>query len=86
MSGWRQITCQEREDLVTRLGRSYNGFSAESGIGVLASKTDIDGEYGTPEIYTEWGRKATDEPVLRDYRWPNSDRPCEHYVPEGSTS
>ena len=79
---WRQITCWEREALVDRLGRSYNGFSAESGIGVHAGRTDMGGRFGEPEIYTEWGYRDGDErPVLRDHRWPDSDRPCEHYVP-----
>ncbi len=77
---WRQVNCQERDALIDRLGRSYNGFSAESGIGVFSSLTDIDGEYGPPEIFTEWGYRVTDVPVLRDYRWPGSGRPCEHFI------
>jgi hypothetical protein len=83
---WQQITCDEREALVDRLGRSYNGFSDESGIGVLSAFTDMDGwRSGTGRAYvlTEWGYRATETPVLRDERWPNSDRTCEHYQWEG---
>lgn len=77
---WVEISCPEREELIDRLGRSYNGFSAESGIGVLSSKTDLDGEYGRAEVFTEWGYRETDVPVLRDIRWPKDDAPCEHYA------
>lgn len=82
MKGWRQITCQEREALIDRLGRSYNGFSAGSGIGVHAASTDM--SHGGL-IYTEWGYRDDDErPVLRDYRWSGDTQPCEHYIPETS--
>lgn len=73
---WRQITCLEREALIDSLGRSYNGFNDASGVKVLAAFTD-------PEsyIFTEWGYDYA-RPVLRDERWPNSDRDCAHHVPE----
>ena len=54
---------------------------------VYASHTDIGGEHGAPEIYTEWGIKDHEVPVLREYRFlpyveGQPDRkPCEHYVP-----
>ena len=76
---WTPITCQQREALVDQHGRYYNGFSTESGIGPLASRTDLDGEFGAPSVFTEWGWAATEQPLLRDYRWPDSDRACEHY-------
>jgi hypothetical protein len=76
---WVQITCREREALVDRIGRSYNGFSRESGVSVIGSRSDLGGEYGPPEVYTEWGYDDG-WPVLRDCRWPGSDRPCEHYA------
>ena len=79
MSEWVQITCQEREALIDRLGRSYNGFAQESGVGVHASSTDM-----SPGglVFTEWGYRNGDErPVLRDYRWNDCEQPCEHYVP-----
>jgi hypothetical protein len=75
---WVQISCTEREALVDEKGRSYNGFSEESGIGVLSSITDPDGTYGRSRVFTEWGYDY-DRPVLRDERWPNSDQPCEHH-------
>lgn len=79
-AGWQRISCSEREELVDRLGRSYNGFSAESGICVLSSKTDPDGLYGAPEIVTEWGRRDTEEPVLRESVRPGVEGGCEHFV------
>lgn len=55
---------------------------------VLSSKTDLDGLYGKPEIFTEWGTD-NETPVLRDVRWPGPQagdllpspdaKPCEHY-------
>lgn len=62
----------------------------------ISSCTDLGGEYGDPSIFTEWGDRTTEEPVLRDQRWPpryttqdmseyaaQSDvRPCEHYLNE----
>jgi hypothetical protein len=77
---WMPISCAEREELIDRLGRSYNGFSGESGIGVLSSKTDLDGEYGRAEVFTEWGYRGTEVPVLRDIRYTKDDAPCEHYA------
>jgi hypothetical protein len=80
MSGeWRKISCVEREDLIDEKGRSFNGFHDESGIGVLSSLTDPDGTYGSPRVFTEWGYDY-DQPVLRDERYPGTDRPCEHHA------
>jgi hypothetical protein len=75
---WVKITCDEREKLVDLRGRSYNAFSRESGICVTASRTDPDGDFGRPEIFTEWGFTEED-PVLREYLYPETDKPCEHY-------
>lgn len=83
-AGWARITCEEREALIDRLGRSYGGFSQESGIGVHAGSTDM-----SPGglVFTEWGYRAGDQrPVLRDYRW-NPDGSgeagsCRHEVPD----
>lgn len=82
---WRKITCAEREQLIDALGRSYNGLARP--YGVLAGRTDLTGEYGRPEIFTEWGHLETDVPVLRDVRYPSptggaDTAPCEHYAPE----
>jgi len=72
---WVKITCTEREALIDELGRSYNGFSAESGIHVWAASTDVE-RY----IFTEWGyRDEARGPVLRDERWPDGSRECAHY-------
>lgn len=71
MSEWRKITCEEREALIDSVGRSCNGPADP--YGVFASYTDVE-----REIYTEWGNRNTEVPLLRDWRWPNSDRPCEH--------
>jgi hypothetical protein len=84
---WQKITCEEREALVDRYGRSYNGLADP--YGVIASRSDLGGEFGDPEVFTEWGHKETDLPVLRDIRYPAVDmagtdlKPCEHYAFEG---
>jgi len=69
LSGWHQITCQQSDTL-------------HLDTQPVSSLTDMDGEYGEPTVYKEWGRLAPDRAVLRDYRWPDSDRVCEHWVPD----
>lgn len=68
---WRQISCQERDDLFAQLDGEH-GY----GLSVLASSTD-------PEryVFTEWGVRSTEEPVLRDHRWPDGRHPCKHESP-----
>lgn len=76
--GWIRITCRERDEHMSIMGEHATP---------LSSLTDLDGIYGTPIVYTEWGRDDQDEPILRDYRWPPEDgsnsgpdaRPCEHW-------
>jgi hypothetical protein len=76
---WKQISCEEREALIDQHGRSYNGFADYTGIGVLSGCTDMDGGItGRPYVTTTWGYDD-ETPVLRDERWPGSDRPCEHH-------
>lgn len=72
-----QITCQEREALIESVGRSYNG-PADPWV-PISTLTDLSGEFGEPEVYTKWGHRDSEEPLLEDYLWPDSDRPCEHY-------
>lgn len=83
---WHRVTCEMREAVIDALGRSYNGFSEESGIGPLSSRTDMHGEYGFPYVMTKWGRRTDDLPVLWDERWPDSDRPCEHHIWAGEVA
>ena len=53
---------------------------------VSASKTDLYGQYGEPEVYTEWVTANAETVVLREHRWPSphSGEPdpyrCEHYA------
>ena len=52
----------------------------------MSSKTDPSGVHGSPEIFTEWGTRKTEIPVLREHRWPAASggedvAPCEHFVP-----
>jgi len=78
---WRRVTCQERDV----------AFAAWNGAwGVGSSLTDFDGQYGDPQMFTEWWDKATERPVLRDRRYPGrpgqpDPRPCEHYLAERTT-
>lgn len=79
---WVPVTCTEREQLM-----------ADRDLVPVSSCTDLDAEFHSdPEVFTEWGDRATETPVLRDYRFPartyasdppgpaRPDRkPCEHY-------
>lgn len=66
---WVKITCEESELL-------------RAGLHVHSARTDPEGVYGPPEVFTEWGTDAG--PVLRDHRFPQPDfsrpdvKPCEH--------
>ena len=68
---WTPIGCVERDALFQELGGGDHRLT------VLASSTD-------PEryIFTEWGDRKTERPVLRDHRWPDGSRPCKHEVPD----
>ncbi len=71
LNGWTPVAC-EQSDLI------------RDSLRPVSSLTDLTGQYGPPIVYTEW---ATDDerPVLRDYRWPNSEWECKHYVPTPTT-
>lgn len=71
---WQVITCKERDELFLQLDGDDRRLL------VLASSTDPD-----YYIFTEWGERATERPVLRDYRWPNGLHSCKHEVP-GTTA
>ena len=81
MPDWIEITCAERDQI-----------KAEHDLVPISACTDLDAEFHSqPEVFTEWGDRATEKPVLRDYRypaWPRSDmsepagldlKPCKHY-------
>lgn len=67
--GWTRITCQESDEHLSIMGSNARVFS---------SLTDPDGAFGSPVVFTEWGRDDSDEPILRNYRYP-VDGSCEHY-------
>lgn len=51
---------------------------------VVSSLTDLDGMFGRPEVFSEWAfhrEGHADLVALREHRWPEDDRPCEHWVP-----
>ena len=70
LADWTKISCEESETIKRDSAR------------VLSSLTDLDGVYGRPLMFTEWGDGA-DRPTLRDYLHnPNrDDEMCEHYKP-----
>jgi hypothetical protein len=75
LSGWTRTTC-ETADLL----RTCPQLTVFSGL------TDPDGTRGPAVVYTEWGLKTGEKPILRDYRWPkDDDRSCAHYVPEAAS-
>lgn len=66
LAGWRQVDCHASDD-IRAVARS-----------VTSSLTDLHGEFGPPIVYTEWALTGG-EPILRDYRYPDSNKPCAHY-------
>lgn len=71
LEGWAQVPCNVSEMLV---------HQETVPLGPYSTITDPDGHYGRPLVYTEWGVKDAEQPVLRNYRWPDSDRDCEHWI------
>jgi hypothetical protein len=71
---WIPATCLESDD-----ARGAQEVTAWSGL------TDLDGEYGAPSMFTEWGSPDGTTPIVAELRWMAEDdnRPCEHriYVP-----
>lgn len=67
LDGWTKVSCVDSDEL--RSGRKPT-----------SSLTDPNGNYSAGVVYTEW---ATEDgtPVLRDYRWTDEARECEHYIP-----
>lgn len=78
---WVQITCADRDALM-----------ADRDLVPISSCTDLDGQFHSePEVFTEWGDRGTEQPVLRDRRFPPryyadedtwgkpDPKPCEHY-------
>ena len=71
---WITATCKERDEVFYA-----NELSVWSGL------TDLDGEYGIPSMFTEWGSYDGTTPIVADLRYTEegTTRPCEHriYVP-----
>lgn len=78
MLGWVRVACEVAD--VIRHSEHVTPYGGRS---------DLGGQYGDPEVYTEWGLKNSEKEVavMREYRWPAPDfdgpdtRPCEHWVP-----
>lgn len=66
--GWMPVTCEEADEIRRR------------DLFVSSTLTDLDGEFGDPVMYIEWGSKVTKVAMLREYRWFDG-RPCEHLTP-----
>lgn len=69
--GWVHATCIERDILFK-----------SSQLTVWSGLTDLDGTYGAPCMFTEWGSADGTTPVVADLRWIAEDdkRPCEHRI------
>lgn len=73
---WTPIGCARSDEI-----------KATEDLWVVASRSDIGGEFGEPRIDTVWGDRKTEQEVLKDVRHPRyewdsqqGDRePCEHY-------
>jgi hypothetical protein len=68
LDGWTPITCVESDVI-------------RDSMAPRSSLTDPDGNYGEGVVYTEWADPISERPVLRDYRWTEPGRDCQHYVP-----
>lgn len=75
-AGWVRVSC-EVADVIR----------ASSHVHPYCGRSDLTGEFGAPEVFTEWGIRDRDVTVLREHRFPGADlagpdrKPCEHYVP-----
>jgi hypothetical protein len=63
-----------------------DAIRASEFVQAYAGRSDLYGEFGEPEVYTEWGIRDRDIPVLREWRYPGVDgapdpKPCRHVVP-----
>lgn len=79
LDGWSPITCEQSNEMV------YKHTHGE--LGVFASITDPEGEHGPPLVYTEWGIRDEDRPVLRNYLTYDYDgkmKKCTHYIKENN--
>ena len=79
---WTPITCAERDAIFARRN-----------LVAISTCTDLAAEHHSePEVFTEWADRGSENPVLRDYRYParrrSGDdltipkpdaRPCTHY-------
>ena len=78
MSNWTKITCEQSDALLSDALRTED-------LHVYSGLTDMDGHYtGTPYLLTIWGTvegelQRDGHPVLKNERWPDTDRPCEHH-------
>jgi hypothetical protein len=83
---WRQVSCEERDAFYAAGIEDWCPGS---------TLTDLDGQFGEPEMFIEWWDRETEQPQLRDQRWPRRGgerpdaRPCQHHVwdedaPEGT--
>lgn len=76
MADWIAVTCEKADEI-----RRAPFITAYGG------RSDLGGTYGEPEVYTEWGIRGRDIPLLREHRFPGLDlagpdrKPCEHYAP-----
>jgi hypothetical protein len=63
LGGWVQIDRDEWRAILTEAG----GVRA---LQVFSTLTDPDGDYGSPQIYTAWGRREDRHPLvdIRDYK------------------
>lgn len=66
---WLKITCAEADAL-----------HRDRTLAIAAGFTDMDGEYGEPEIRRTWADKDTDALIVKDVRYPRGPKPCEHYA------
>lgn len=73
---WVRVSCETAD--VIRASAHVHPYSGRS---------DLHGEFGEPEVFTEWGIRDRDISVLREHRFPGPDltgpdrKSCEHYVP-----
>lgn len=73
-SGWVKITCGESDRVRDNFEHPF----------VVSSLTRMEGRGpAVPAVvFTEWADGDPDTPLLRDYRFPGTNRLCEHFAPE----
>lgn len=71
---WQDVDCDTATEILY-------AARAKTGTTVLAGSTDMDGEFGEPQMYREWGT-IDGSPLMREWTYFDRDTDrCRHMAP-----